>query len=199
MYLYIIYCINIYINELVVSVLPTVKGGRVLKEAAPVHLFEDACVPLAVLGILLLKLHFVHYHEIYIHSALTMTEFTKARYLCVFLYSIQFTVQKLFCFPPHDFPGKECIQQLAENVRYFRRRLKSMGFIIYGNEDSPVVPLMLYMPAKIGYFFFFFFGYVRRLSDFDPRAFHHSGSSCCRARAVGCKVSIAVTHGVSCS
>lgn len=25
-----------------------------------------------------------------------------------------------------------------------------MGFIIYGNEDSPVVPLMLYMPAKIG-------------------------------------------------
>nr|XP_019823442.1 PREDICTED: serine palmitoyltransferase 2 [Bos indicus] len=48
--------------------------------------------------------------------------------------------------------GKECIQQLAENVRYFRRRLKSMGFIIYGNEDSPVVPLMLYMPAKIGAF-----------------------------------------------
>uniref|UniRef100_A0AC11E1N7 Serine palmitoyltransferase long chain base subunit 2 n=1 Tax=Ovis aries TaxID=9940 RepID=A0AC11E1N7_SHEEP len=48
--------------------------------------------------------------------------------------------------------GQECIQQLAENVRYFRRRLKSMGFIIYGNEDSPVVPLMLYMPAKIGAF-----------------------------------------------
>ena len=62
----------------------------------------------------------------------------------------------LFCFPPHDFPGKECIQQLAENVRYFRRRLKNMGFIIYGNEDSPVVPLMLYMPAKIGYRFLLF-------------------------------------------
>uniref|UniRef100_A0A3Q2D868 Aminotransferase class I/classII domain-containing protein n=1 Tax=Cyprinodon variegatus TaxID=28743 RepID=A0A3Q2D868_CYPVA len=27
-----------------------------------------------------------------------------------------------------------------------------MGFIIYGNEDSPVVPMMLYMPAKIGAF-----------------------------------------------
>ncbi|KTG32576.1 hypothetical protein cypCar_00015971 [Cyprinus carpio] len=27
-----------------------------------------------------------------------------------------------------------------------------MGFIIYGNNDSPVVPLMLYMPAKIGAF-----------------------------------------------
>ncbi|MEJ1269577.1 serine palmitoyltransferase long chain base subunit 2 [Cricetulus griseus] len=48
--------------------------------------------------------------------------------------------------------GKECVQQLAENTKYFRRRLKEMGFIIYGNEDSPVVPLMLYMPAKIGAF-----------------------------------------------
>ncbi|KAL8169111.1 UNVERIFIED_CONTAM: Serine palmitoyltransferase 2 [Gekko kuhli] len=27
-----------------------------------------------------------------------------------------------------------------------------MGFIIYGNEDSPIIPLMLYMPAKIGAF-----------------------------------------------
>uniref|UniRef100_A0A8B9IVH5 serine C-palmitoyltransferase n=1 Tax=Amazona collaria TaxID=241587 RepID=A0A8B9IVH5_9PSIT len=48
--------------------------------------------------------------------------------------------------------GKARVQQLAENTRYFRRRLKEMGFIIYGNEDSPVVPLMLYMPAKIGAF-----------------------------------------------
>lgn len=48
------------------------------------------------------------------------------------------------------FLGKARVQQLAENTRYFRRRLKEMGFIIYGNEDSPVVPLMLYMPAKIG-------------------------------------------------
>ncbi|XP_062973977.1 serine palmitoyltransferase 2 [Elgaria multicarinata webbii] len=48
--------------------------------------------------------------------------------------------------------GKLRIQQLAENTRYFRRRLKENGFIIYGNEDSPVVPLMLYMPAKIGAF-----------------------------------------------
>lgn len=48
--------------------------------------------------------------------------------------------------------GTQRIQQLAENVKYFRRRLKTMGFIIYGNEDSPVVPLMLYMPAKVGAF-----------------------------------------------
>ncbi|XP_067848127.1 serine palmitoyltransferase 2-like isoform X2 [Heptranchias perlo] len=48
--------------------------------------------------------------------------------------------------------GQTRVQQLAENTRYFRRRLKEMGFIIYGNDDSPVVPLMLYMPAKIGAF-----------------------------------------------
>ncbi|KAJ7417630.1 serine palmitoyltransferase long chain base subunit 2 [Willisornis vidua] len=53
---------------------------------------------------------------------------------------------------PHIYPGRARVQQLAENTRYFRRRLKEMGFIIYGNEDSPVVPLMLYMPAKIGAF-----------------------------------------------
>nr|XP_033808012.1 serine palmitoyltransferase 2 isoform X2 [Geotrypetes seraphini] len=48
--------------------------------------------------------------------------------------------------------GQNCVQQLAENTRYFRRRLMEMGFIIYGNSDSPIVPLMLYMPAKIGAF-----------------------------------------------
>lgn len=48
--------------------------------------------------------------------------------------------------------GRERVEQLAENTRYFRRRLTEMGFIIYGNSDSPVVPLMLYMPAKIGAF-----------------------------------------------
>lgn len=26
-----------------------------------------------------------------------------------------------------------------------------MGLIIYGNEDSPVVPLLVYMFSKIGY------------------------------------------------
>ncbi|MBN3312944.1 SPTC2 palmitoyltransferase, partial [Atractosteus spatula] len=48
--------------------------------------------------------------------------------------------------------GLERVRQLAENTRYFRRKLKEMGFIIYGNDDSPVVPMMLYMPAKIGAF-----------------------------------------------
>ncbi|XP_072300893.1 serine palmitoyltransferase 2b [Eucyclogobius newberryi] len=48
--------------------------------------------------------------------------------------------------------GAERLKQLSENTTYFRQRLREMGFIIYGNNDSPVVPLMLYMPAKIGAF-----------------------------------------------
>ncbi|CAF0843715.1 unnamed protein product [Adineta ricciae] len=45
--------------------------------------------------------------------------------------------------------GQKRIQQLACNVRYFRRQLVDMGFIVYGNNNSPVVPVMLFMPAKI--------------------------------------------------
>uniref|UniRef100_A0A3Q4HM19 Serine palmitoyltransferase, long chain base subunit 2b n=1 Tax=Neolamprologus brichardi TaxID=32507 RepID=A0A3Q4HM19_NEOBR len=48
--------------------------------------------------------------------------------------------------------GADRLRQLSQNTTYFRRRLHEMGFIIYGNDDSPVVPLMLYMPAKIGAF-----------------------------------------------
>lgn len=47
------------------------------------------------------------------------------------------------------FGGIRRIRQLAENTRYFRARLKEMGFIIYGNDDSPVVPILLYMPGKV--------------------------------------------------
>ncbi|XP_020777068.1 serine palmitoyltransferase 3 [Boleophthalmus pectinirostris] len=45
--------------------------------------------------------------------------------------------------------GMRRVRQLAENTRYFRARLKEMGFIIYGNDDSPVVPILLYMPGKV--------------------------------------------------
>uniref|UniRef100_A0A8D0ECJ4 serine C-palmitoyltransferase n=1 Tax=Salvator merianae TaxID=96440 RepID=A0A8D0ECJ4_SALMN len=48
--------------------------------------------------------------------------------------------------------GLQRVYQLAENTRYFRRRLHELGFIVYGNDDSPVVPLLLYMPGKIGAF-----------------------------------------------
>ncbi|XP_064601850.1 serine palmitoyltransferase 2-like isoform X2 [Liolophura sinensis] len=48
--------------------------------------------------------------------------------------------------------GERRIARLKWNTSYFRNRLREMGFIIYGNEDSPVVPLMLFMPSKIAAF-----------------------------------------------
>ena len=44
--------------------------------------------------------------------------------------------------------GQRRIKQLAENSRYFRNKLKRMGFIVYGNPSSPVVPTLIFLPAK---------------------------------------------------
>lgn len=46
--------------------------------------------------------------------------------------------------------GEMRIERLFRNARYFRLRLKQMGFIVYGSDDSPVVPIMLYYPTKCG-------------------------------------------------
>lgn len=45
--------------------------------------------------------------------------------------------------------GEERLQRLAFNSRYLRLGLKRLGFIIYGNDDSPIIPLMVYNPAKM--------------------------------------------------
>ncbi|KAG8443876.1 hypothetical protein GDO86_009173 [Hymenochirus boettgeri] len=63
-------------------------------------------------------------------------------------------IRVMKCIMNHDntFLGLRRVRQLGENTKYFRQRLRDMGFIIYGNEDSPVVPVLLYMPAKVGAF-----------------------------------------------
>nr|CAH8828881.1 unnamed protein product [Trichobilharzia regenti] len=45
--------------------------------------------------------------------------------------------------------GERRLKCLAQNTRYFRARLHEMGLIVYGNRDSPVVPVIIYMPAKL--------------------------------------------------
>ncbi|KAK6181302.1 hypothetical protein SNE40_009185 [Patella caerulea] len=45
--------------------------------------------------------------------------------------------------------GIERINQLAWNTQYMRRRLQEMGFIVYGNKDSPVVPFIVFYPTKL--------------------------------------------------
>jgi len=48
--------------------------------------------------------------------------------------------------------GKEKLRLVKENSDYFRARLKDMGCEVFGDDGSPVVPLMLYHPAKIAAF-----------------------------------------------
>jgi len=48
--------------------------------------------------------------------------------------------------------GKQKIKQLHDNSNYFRTRLNEMGFVTLGSKDSPVIPLMLFNPAKLSSF-----------------------------------------------
>ncbi|KAJ5793879.1 Pyridoxal phosphate-dependent transferase major region subdomain 2 [Penicillium paradoxum] len=45
--------------------------------------------------------------------------------------------------------GEERLQRLAFNSRYLRLGLKRLGFIVYGHDDSPIIPLLLFNPAKM--------------------------------------------------
>lgn len=44
------------------------------------------------------------------------------------------------------------LRRLAFNSRYLNRALRKLGFIIYGHDDSPVVPLLLFHPGKMAVF-----------------------------------------------
>ncbi|XP_012866086.1 PREDICTED: serine palmitoyltransferase 3 [Dipodomys ordii] len=48
--------------------------------------------------------------------------------------------------------GLQRLRNLHRNIKYFRGKLKEMGFITYGNDHSPVIPVLLYMPSKIAAF-----------------------------------------------
>ena len=45
--------------------------------------------------------------------------------------------------------GRIRLRRLAFNSRYLTRGLKKLGFITYGSDDSPIVPLMLFNPGKM--------------------------------------------------
>ncbi|KAJ2559839.1 serine palmitoyltransferase component [Coemansia sp. RSA 1933] len=52
----------------------------------------------------------------------------------------------------HALEGQQRLDQLAVNSRYFARRLSEMGFMTLGDAGSPVIPLLLFNPAKISAF-----------------------------------------------
>jgi serine palmitoyltransferase len=45
--------------------------------------------------------------------------------------------------------GNEKLKALRDNSNFFRNGLIERGFQVYGDKDSPVVPLMIYFPAKM--------------------------------------------------
>lgn len=45
--------------------------------------------------------------------------------------------------------GEERLQRIAFNSRYLRLGLKRLGYIVYGHDDSPIIPVVLYHPAKM--------------------------------------------------
>lgn len=45
--------------------------------------------------------------------------------------------------------GEERLRRIAFNSRYLRLGLKRLGFIVYGHDDSPIIPVLLYHPAKM--------------------------------------------------
>src|SRR3954454_19859270 len=48
--------------------------------------------------------------------------------------------------------GQSRLRRLAFNSRYLSRGLQKLGFITYGNDDSPIVPLLLFNPGKMRVF-----------------------------------------------
>eukprot|EP00597_Dinobryon_sp_UTEXLB2267_P003994 CAMPEP_0170076094 /NCGR_PEP_ID=MMETSP0019_2-20121128/13120_1 /TAXON_ID=98059 /ORGANISM="Dinobryon sp., Strain UTEXLB2267" /LENGTH=345 /DNA_ID=CAMNT_0010287497 /DNA_START=458 /DNA_END=1495 /DNA_ORIENTATION=- len=48
--------------------------------------------------------------------------------------------------------GQQKIQRLVSNSNYFRSEMLRMGLHVYGDFDSPIVPVLLYYPCKIAAF-----------------------------------------------
>ena len=52
----------------------------------------------------------------------------------------------------HGTEGRERLRRLAFNSRYLSSGLRKLGFTVYGHRDSPIIPLLLYHPAKMHLF-----------------------------------------------
>ncbi|KAJ2831354.1 serine palmitoyltransferase component [Coemansia erecta] len=49
----------------------------------------------------------------------------------------------------HALEGQQRLDQLALNSKYFAKGLRKLGFMILGDPGSPIVPLLLFNPAKM--------------------------------------------------
>ncbi|KAM0786945.1 hypothetical protein ACM66B_002366 [Microbotryomycetes sp. NB124-2] len=64
-------------------------------------------------------------------------------------------VPSLASLPAHVMDGTEGrdrLRRLAFNCRYLSTCLRKLGFIVYGHPDSPIIPLLIFQPGKMGVF-----------------------------------------------
>lgn len=48
--------------------------------------------------------------------------------------------------------GQRKIDQLARNSSYLSSELKKRGFVVYGDQGSPIIPILLYGPSNVAAF-----------------------------------------------
>jgi len=48
--------------------------------------------------------------------------------------------------------GRRKLDALISNSNYFRQKMKDLGLHVYGHMDSPIIPVLIYMPAKVAAF-----------------------------------------------
>jgi len=48
--------------------------------------------------------------------------------------------------------GQRRLRSLRDNTNYFRKRLQEIGFRVIGDQDSPVVPVLIFLPSSMAAF-----------------------------------------------
>jgi hypothetical protein len=48
--------------------------------------------------------------------------------------------------------GQDRLRRRAFNCRYLSNGLRQLGFIVHGHQDSPIIPLLIFAPGKMGVF-----------------------------------------------
>jgi serine palmitoyltransferase len=48
--------------------------------------------------------------------------------------------------------GKQKLESLISNSNFFRSEMERLGLHTYGDYDSPIIPMLIYLPAKVAAF-----------------------------------------------
>jgi serine palmitoyltransferase len=62
------------------------------------------------------------------------------------------TAFKIIASPDPNGLGQRKLKQLKDNSNFFRSEMERLGFHTYGDMDSPIVPVLIYFPAKVAAF-----------------------------------------------